>query len=116
MFCTTISGLPGMCLPRYCATKRPQSSWAPPTEFPTMSLIDLLLKNSSEAACARLERRANPIKKDMQLKILFMRPPPSSQCVERSDAAWLKSIGRHLIKPPTWCQANIADSSDTCEY
>src|SRR5262245_10167206 len=83
MFCTTISGFPGMCLPRYCATKRPQSSWAPPTEFPTMSLIDLLLKNSSDAACARLERRANPIKKDTQKKILFIRPPSSSQCVER---------------------------------
>jgi hypothetical protein len=77
MFCTTISGFPGMCLPRYCATKRPQSSIAPPAEFPTTSLIVFPLKNSCAFSCAALATHANPTRKDTERTIVFISPPSS---------------------------------------
>src|SRR5207253_3185871 len=52
-----ISGFPGICFPKYCATKRAQSSCAPPAEFPTTSVIALPLKNSpDDAPCTMLVR------------------------------------------------------------
>src|SRR5215510_4116437 len=63
MFCTTISGPPGMFLLRCGAKKRAHSSCAPPVEVPTTSLTVLPLKDSCESACATLENKTNPTKK-----------------------------------------------------
>ena len=78
MFCTTISGRPGICLLRCCAIKRAQSSIAPPAELPTTSLIVLPLKNSGAAARALLKRRAKPNKKTTLETTLFIRSPSLS--------------------------------------
>src|SRR5581483_11691154 len=74
MFCTMISGLPGMCRPRYCARKRPQSSMAPPLELPTISRMVLPLKKSCAAAEAAADiaktRKNKPARES-----LFIEPP-----------------------------------------
>jgi hypothetical protein len=48
---------------------------APPTEFPTTNLIDLPLKNSSEAAFEWPWIRAKPDRKNAQIIVLFINSP-----------------------------------------